>query len=301
MHSHSKLFYKTLRPYCLPRNISFHRPQLLFRVPLRFISISKNLSKDPYVLLNVDRDTEIKDVKKAYFKLAKRYHPDLNPGNEYAEKMFILAKEAFRQIEMDKDPSLRKKREEEHRTYEEEDKKDGFKSKRPNKFYEQFHEDPNTAAEAHQELKWMRRFNVKEHRSEFMPMHYRNIDRHGMSYMEKEKVKPFDRIKFPIVIFFTIVGFIVLVMGAQKQLDRSENFLSISRKARLNSMKKSKMVIREDEISTIEQEVVETKQYQKLQDEKKNLKKSIDGTKTFVRRQNFQPKKQEIIRLSDKR
>lgn len=37
-----------------------------------------------------------------------------------------------------------------------------------------------------------------------MPMHYKNIDRHGLKFMESEKVKAFDRLKIPVpLVFFT--------------------------------------------------------------------------------------------------
>ena len=67
------------------------KSQNLFRFSKMYISINKNISKDPYVLLSVDKETSLKDVKKAYFKLAKKYHPDLNPDSEYANKMFLLS------------------------------------------------------------------------------------------------------------------------------------------------------------------------------------------------------------------
>ena len=34
--------------------------------------------QDPYLILGVQRTDRIEDVKKAYFKLAKKFHPDLN-------------------------------------------------------------------------------------------------------------------------------------------------------------------------------------------------------------------------------
>ena len=42
--------------------------------------------KDYYGLLGIDRGAEPGEIKKAYFKLAKQYHPDLNPGDEAKEK-----------------------------------------------------------------------------------------------------------------------------------------------------------------------------------------------------------------------
>ena len=52
----------------------------------------------------------MKDVKKEYYKLAKKYHPDLNPGDERAKQMFLSIQLAFRQIESDLDPNVRDRR-----------------------------------------------------------------------------------------------------------------------------------------------------------------------------------------------
>jgi DnaJ-class molecular chaperone len=43
---------------------------------------------DPYTTLGVFKTTPQADIKSAYRKLAKKYHPDLNPGNKEAEKKF---------------------------------------------------------------------------------------------------------------------------------------------------------------------------------------------------------------------
>lgn len=46
------------------------------------------MNLDPYHILGVPHDASDEDVSKAYKKLAKQYHPDLNPGNpEAARKM----------------------------------------------------------------------------------------------------------------------------------------------------------------------------------------------------------------------
>ena len=53
------------------------------------------LSEDFYKTLGVKEDASDSDIKKAYRKLSRKYHPDLNPGNEAAEKKFKEVSEAY--------------------------------------------------------------------------------------------------------------------------------------------------------------------------------------------------------------
>ena len=46
------------------------------------------MAKDFYEILGVKKDSKEADVKKAYRRLARKWHPDLNPGNKDAEKQF---------------------------------------------------------------------------------------------------------------------------------------------------------------------------------------------------------------------
>lgn len=52
-------------------------------------------SKDYYQILGVSKDASIDDIKKAYKKLARQHHPDLNPDNAEAEKKFKEISEAY--------------------------------------------------------------------------------------------------------------------------------------------------------------------------------------------------------------
>ena len=44
--------------------------------------------KDPYEILGIKRTAAPQDIQKAYRRLAKKLHPDLNPGNKGSEERF---------------------------------------------------------------------------------------------------------------------------------------------------------------------------------------------------------------------
>ena len=51
--------------------------------------------RDYYEVLGVSKDADDATLKKAYRKVAKKYHPDVNPGDAEAEKKFKEASEAY--------------------------------------------------------------------------------------------------------------------------------------------------------------------------------------------------------------
>ena len=53
---------------------------------------------DPYQVLGVSRDADAETIKQAYRRLAKQYHPDLHPGDDYAAKRMNEINEAYEAI-----------------------------------------------------------------------------------------------------------------------------------------------------------------------------------------------------------
>ena len=61
---------------------------------------------DPYSVLGVSRNASDEEVKKAYRKLSRKYHPDANinnPNKEQAEAKFKEVQQAYQQIMKEKE------------------------------------------------------------------------------------------------------------------------------------------------------------------------------------------------------
>ncbi len=63
------------------------------------------MAKDYYSILGVPKNADEKAIKKAYRKLARKYHPDVNPGDKAAEQRFKEINEAYQVLS---DPEKRK-------------------------------------------------------------------------------------------------------------------------------------------------------------------------------------------------
>src|SRR5213596_3773190 len=61
---------------------------------------------DLYIVLGLERDASVGDIKRAYKRLARKFHPDINPGDRMAEAQFRQIAEAYETLS---DPDRRRR------------------------------------------------------------------------------------------------------------------------------------------------------------------------------------------------
>src|SRR5215218_9134037 len=59
-------------------------------------------NKDYYNILSVKKDAKADEIKKAYRRLARKFHPDVNPNDKAAEEKFKEVQEAYDILSDDK-------------------------------------------------------------------------------------------------------------------------------------------------------------------------------------------------------
>ena len=64
------------------------------KLKLELGTINQMAKQDYYQILGIKRDAKPEEIKKAYRRLARKYHPDVNPGDKAAEERFKLMSEA---------------------------------------------------------------------------------------------------------------------------------------------------------------------------------------------------------------
>jgi len=62
--------------------------------------------RDPYAVLGVSKDASQDDIKRAYKRLARKYHPDVNPGDTAAETKFKEVSAAYEMLETEEKRKL---------------------------------------------------------------------------------------------------------------------------------------------------------------------------------------------------
>jgi curved DNA-binding protein CbpA len=75
--------------------LTWAAPRSSQRQALRIFLLAEAAVKDPYETLGVERSASPDDIQKAYRRLAKKLHPDLNPGNKQAEERFKEVSAAY--------------------------------------------------------------------------------------------------------------------------------------------------------------------------------------------------------------
>ena len=71
-------------------------------------SINPAAFNDPYLILEVSRESTFQEIKRKYYRMAKMLHPDRNPNDPNALTRFLLIKNAFNDLELKLSPSAAK-------------------------------------------------------------------------------------------------------------------------------------------------------------------------------------------------
>lgn len=92
--------YSVIRSYgylsnFTPMKEKFNNDLLNFSRKIHTTSINFQVTKNYYEVLGVSRNASQKDIKKAYYELAKKYHPDTNKSDKDASRKFQEVSEAY--------------------------------------------------------------------------------------------------------------------------------------------------------------------------------------------------------------
>jgi len=68
-------------------------------------SSNRVIELDFYIILGIERAANVSDIKRAYKRLARRFHPDINPGDRMAAAQFRQIAEAYETLS---DPDRRR-------------------------------------------------------------------------------------------------------------------------------------------------------------------------------------------------
>jgi len=70
-------------------------PAILRMARLSFCKMAMSMEEDYYKILGVSRNASAPDIQKAYRKLARKFHPDVNPDDDSAKKKFQQVQKAY--------------------------------------------------------------------------------------------------------------------------------------------------------------------------------------------------------------